>query len=948
MVYSKTMSPSRRWLPLLLLFAAALPLVAEARHDSGQAWRELSTEHFVFIYPQAQAQAAARAAAWAERVYPAVRDLFGYAPSGRTPVVLSASRDVANGLAQTIYRKLELDLTAPENKYFGPRDSEWLAWVLRHEFAHLCHGMRCDGLTAAATAVFGEVNGVNLVAPRWWVEGLAVYAETELAESGGRGRNPWRDLELAANLFSASPWTLGQLDHDPVWAFPADRVYVPGVDMIRQLEADTRVSGLISRLSGQQSAWPLFGLGHAWAVATDRMPGEVWQEVRDRRTAEFRSRLGADRPAMPQARVAAEDPRASFSQPKWTREKKLTAYRQSQDQDDALVGIDPENRRLGVVARPDLPFNRYDYEPGQELFVYSRLLMDPVYSETLTADLFQRAAAGEERRLTHSSRAWSPALSADGRLACVVNDFGATRLGVVDRERGRVELIPGPRGANYASPAWSPDGRKLAASVRLAGRQDICLVDAATGGLEPLTGWDEAGDFDPAWSPDSRQVFFVSDRGGTYQIYAWDLERRTLWQVTQAWLGAFDPAVSEDGRRLAFAEYRAGNTKRIVVAPLDPAAWQACELPASRPQPEAEPEFSLPPADGPGYSAWPHLVPTYWMPLLGADQDGLLWGAASGRQDPLGLHSWWGQVLWQPVSGQVYAEASYTNQETPLILTSRLFREARGRYGRPGGQDEEIYYWYRAQGAEVRAQLPLVLRLAADRVTSLTLAAHGGTTKLAADAPELFASPDFWRWGGGAAFFSGVQHSRDPFPLLGVQGSADYQAAGPNQRFDGQALTWSGEAYFPTGLAGHAWKVGGRGLIQSGLLPDAYSEPSPLGWGGGDFTADRVLTLSAAYRLPVAHLDAGPGLFPFFFHTLWLEALAEQGAGWNGGLTWRQWEERGKTSLGAVAHLDTQWFWYLPGRINAAVMYQSPGPSWWFSLSLNLDAGGLASQRPAF
>jgi hypothetical protein len=944
MVYSNPMPRLCLALLTCALALAVLPVRSWSRHDPGQTWRELSTEHFLFIYPQAQAQAAARAAAWAERIYPQARDLFGYAPPGRTPVVLSASRDVANGYAQAVYRKLELDLTAPENKFFGPRDTEWLAMVLRHEYAHLCHGMRSDGLTAAVAAVFGEVNAVNLVAPRWWVEGMAVYAETELAESGGRGRSPWQDLELAANLLSDEPWTLGQLDHDPAWAYPADRVYVPGYDILQQLEADTRQKGLISHLSGQQSAWPLFGLGHVWALAAGLTPGEVWQEVQINRTAEFRGQLGEDRLAMPHARVAIEDPRATFSQPKWTRHQGLVAYRQSQDQDAALVRIDPARQQAFVVARPDLPHARYDYEPGQDLYVYARLLLDPVYTSTLTADLFESTASGAERRLTRASRAWSPALSPDGRLACVVNAFGATRLGLVDRERGSVDLITGPRGANYASPAWSPDGRRLAASVRLAGRQDICVVDVATGELSALTGWDEAGDFDPAWSPDGRRVFFVSDRGGTYQIYAWDFDRQALWQVTQAWLGAFDPAVSPDGRWLIFAEYRPGNTQRIVMAPLDPVNWQARSLDPPHPQPEAEPEFSLPLADGPGYSAWPHLAPTYWMPLWGEDQDGLLWGAASGRQDPLALHSWWAQVLWQPASQEVYAEASYTNQETPLIVTPRLFREPRSRYGRPGEQGSDVLYWYRAAGAGLQAQLPLVLQIATDRVTSLTLGAGGEAMRLESDTPALFAASSVWSWNGGATFFSGVQHSRDPFPLLGVLGSAWYQAPGPNQWFDGWALAGTGEAYLPGFFPGHAWKVGGRGLTQSGILPYTYSEPCPLGWSGGVFSASRVLTLSAAYRLPLAHLDQGPGLFPFFFHTLWLEALAEQGAGWEGGLTWPQWQERSKTSLGAVVHLDTQWFWYLPGQINAAVVYRSPDQGWWGSLSLAI--GNLSVNSP--
>ncbi|MEW6516801.1 MAG: hypothetical protein AB1439_07860 [candidate division FCPU426 bacterium] len=930
------------------LFAAcflaclAWPSGAWARHDPAQDWRELATGHFLFIYPGAHAQAAARAAAWAERIYPEAKRLFGYAPPGLTPIVLAADSDLAGGYAQTIYRKIEVSLTAPENKFFGPRDQEWLAQVLRHEYAHLCHGMRCEGLTAALAAVFGEVNGGNLVAPRWWVEGLAVYAETELSETGGRGRSPWRDLELAANLLSDGPWTMGQLDNDPLWAYPADRVYVAGYDLIKALESTAPAPDLIARLSGRQSAWPLFGLLDTWPAVTGRSAYEVWREVSNRRTAEFRARLGEDRPAIARAAVAAEDSRAFFSQPKWTSHGGLVAYRQSQGEDSALVSIDPSGA-IRTAGRPDLPVSRYDYEPGQDAFVYARLAMDPVYTSAFTADLYQWTG-GREKRLTRNARAWSPALASDGRLACVVNEFGATRIGLVDLGSGRVDLLPGPQGANYASPAWSPDGRQLAASVRLSGRQDICLVDTATGRLEALTNWDEAGDFNPAWSPDGRRIFFVSDRGGTYQVFAWDIAERRLWQVTRAWLGAFDPVVSPDGEQLAFAEYRPGNIQRIVTAPLDPAAWQAWDVPQPGTQPLAEPEYDLPPAAGPGYSAWPHLAPTYWMPMVGSDADGLLWGAASGRQDPLGMHAWWAQVLYQPASGQVYGNASYTNLELPVILTPRVFREARSRYGRPGERGSGELFWYRAAGAGLQAQLPLVLQMATDRLTSLNVGAEIEAFSLASETAALFPAPDSWQWSGSAGFFSGMQHARDPFPVSGVLGSIHYHSAGPQQAFDGRAVAWNGEVYFPSGIPGHAWKVGARGLNQRGIFPDAFSGPAPLGWSGGVFNAGQVMTLSASYRLPLAHVDNGVGLLPVFFQSLWLEGLAEQGAGWEGGLSWPQWQERKRTSLGGACHLDTRWFWYLPGQISAAFVYQTPQPGWWFGLSLDLGAGVLSGQ----
>jgi TolB protein len=68
------------------------------------------------------------------------------------------------------------------------------------------------------------------------------------------------------------------------------------------------------------------------------------------------------------------------------------------------------------------------------------------------------------------------------------------------------------------SPAWSPDGSKLAYAARYDGRFDVVVLDMASGKVERLTRG-QGNNENPRWSPDGRHLVFSSSRAGSYDIY---------------------------------------------------------------------------------------------------------------------------------------------------------------------------------------------------------------------------------------------------------------------------------------------------------------------------------------------------------------------------------------------------------------------------------------------
>ena len=143
----------------------------------------------------------------------------------------------------------------------------------------------------------------------------------------------------------------------------------------------------------------------------------------------------------------------------------------------------------------------------------------------------------------------SPAWSPDGRrLAYVSFENRQTAVFIQELTTGRRELVASFPGINSA-PAWSPDGRQLALTLSKDGNPEIYILDLGTRALRRLT--DHPGiDTEPAWSPDGREIFFTSGRGGDPQIYRMSALGGEPTRVT--FTGDYNgrPSLSPDGRSL--------------------------------------------------------------------------------------------------------------------------------------------------------------------------------------------------------------------------------------------------------------------------------------------------------------------------------------------------------------------------------------------------------------
>lgn len=157
----------------------------------------------------------------------------------------------------------------------------------------------------------------------------------------------------------------------------------------------------------------------------------------------------------------------------------------------------------------------------------------------------------------------SPAWSPDGRkLAYVSFEKGNSAIYTQDVATGARELISGGAGINGA-PSFSPDGTKMALTLSRTGNPEIFVRDMSTGSLDQLTQhW--SIDTEPVWSPDGDNLYFTSDRGGKPQIYRLPAGGGEPTRVTLEGDYNARASVAPDGRKIAVAHGR-GNEYRIAV-----------------------------------------------------------------------------------------------------------------------------------------------------------------------------------------------------------------------------------------------------------------------------------------------------------------------------------------------------------------------------------------------
>ena len=148
----------------------------------------------------------------------------------------------------------------------------------------------------------------------------------------------------------------------------------------------------------------------------------------------------------------------------------------------------------------------------------------------------------------------SPAWSPDGkRVAYVSFEDRKPVIYIHELATGKRISLSNQKGNNSA-PAWSPDGKKVALALSRDGNTQIYVLNADGTGLQRLTRGSTI-DTEPQFSPDGRFIYFTSDRGGNPQIYRMSAEgegSEGAKRISYKQAFVTSPRISPDGKNLAY------------------------------------------------------------------------------------------------------------------------------------------------------------------------------------------------------------------------------------------------------------------------------------------------------------------------------------------------------------------------------------------------------------
>lgn len=689
----------------------ALPAAAQTLIWPGEDIATIDAGHLRAYVPAASAERLRGLVARADQIYAHMQADAGFVPGDKLRLLVADWFDDHNGYSFVVpFPLVQIELAPSHGDstiFAGGLDAER---TLVHEFAHQISNDRNSGMRGALESVFGRVLPNDLFSlllwylstpahqtmPRFWQEGIGVWAETSYADPAsvwaGRGRDAlthmvWRLDAAAGGIPDESEWRI--TFHE--WPF-GGRAYTYGTAYTRFLEAHLGDRASVWKLiQSQAEMWPflfdrgprrLLGSRHGALLAKARAALQEEQDhvlgvlraagvtAAKRRTPDGMlvgapafgddgALVFAGKPAQGRARLHTLSPDGALDG-SWTTTLALDPVRALPDGGIAFSEFNWRGIRRCTVDGHTFGWRLMQPDAGAAVdgarTVVAVQLRDGG-GQDLVVHTLRDGEADAGRVLPSEGTPWTPALRPgdghQGELVWVETDMNGARL-----------VLGSLDGANARAVLWQVRGRIL----------------------------------HPVWAHDGRSLFCCSDVTGVANAYRLTLDgtTATVQAVTNTIGGVVACVPSPDGRQLAIVDHDdrgpflatipADPATFAAATPVVPLPWPAPVVPSGAANPAAMRPTPIPPlpqgaADAlrvEPYSGLRELRPLFWAPSTFAVPEGG-YGVYGLLADPLFTH------IVQAGAGVGFAE------QEPVAFFSYDHTGSVLEFGFHGGRSERTF-----------------------------------------------------------------------------------------------------------------------------------------------------------------------------------------------------------------------------------------------------------------
>ena len=586
-------------------------------------------------------------------------------PGKKTVVILSDYDDISNGMAYPLGHYIYI-WTQPFKKYTTGR-MRWLRRVITHEYAHIVTFWAMRNRLGTPW----ELLGLGFM-PIWFIEGVAQY-EAER----------WDDhRELLLRVANSDAQLLsrakieGYIGADQI---DSRLVYEQGHSLVRYIAARFGQEKIAAILQTHRKLPISFNwsVKRALGVSEKTLYRDWHKQISDELKSEFDSK----------ERVADfgtcinSDLQGNYGV-RWSPDAKKAAIVGVESFEEPISRLylkTGTNGKLKRISGPGIG-SYFGWSPDSRFIVYSKARRGKHFS--YVNDLFiVDVETGDVQMLTQNLRATDPVWSHDGtEIAFCVHQGAMSNLAVLNVHSRQIRSLTdfSPWTEAY-SPSWRADDSEIAISyIDSTGQRDIAAVSRDGLRFRKLTD-DPADARTPAWSPDGRRIAYISYSNEKPDLYLMNTDGSQKIQMTDVAGGLFNPSWTTDGNSISVVAFE--ERDQIDIFSL-PASRRAQNPPIANSNTDSLPDWrvALPPHPVPeffpgtrlhgnisksnesakSYRSMLHIRSQLFFPNADYDEAGVQLGVYNFLADPLNMHA----LTWSVTHRkQTHYFLNYTNRQ---------------------------------------------------------------------------------------------------------------------------------------------------------------------------------------------------------------------------------------------------------------------------------------------
>jgi len=524
-------------------------------------WEQIKTDKFQIIYPRDYSQMAQYYINLLSLTSPEVsKPYISYQKMRRLSVILHNRTTTSNAMVGIAPIRADF-FEMPDQKMYP---QIWQDQLALHEYRHAVQmNTMFQGTTKGLYYIFGQ-QGVAAVMglwlPFWFIEGDAVFVETQLSSSG-RGRVPDFIYPLKAQILDKKIYKYDKA------SFGSYKDYVPNHYMLgyQLVSKGVQEHGMemwkytINRVARR----PYYLV--PFTTSVKKQSGKFKVQFYEQTLKNLRNEwwITDNKQANLKIKTISKPTRfyTNYLFPNPLSDGSVIVEKTGLDDINRFVLISPngDEKRLFTpgfdfaeslsVSGDFICWNEKAYDPRWDLQNYSVIKLFNFKTKKL-------------KQISHKSRYFAPAISNDGKkvVAVEVTRKSLYSLHLLDGQTGDVlKEIKTPENLFFLTPHWSDDDRFIVAMVLGKKGKSLIKIHSETGETEYLLPFTYKEIKWPvmhgAW------VVYTGSYEGKDNLYAINLKTRQTYRVFDARFGATNVSFSKKGDKIFFSNYTADGYK---------------------------------------------------------------------------------------------------------------------------------------------------------------------------------------------------------------------------------------------------------------------------------------------------------------------------------------------------------------------------------------------------